>query len=348
MAKRVRKKKARHHDGHHGGSWKVAYADFVTAMMALFLVLWLVAQGDQRLKVAIANYFRQPGAFDTVKGNIFKGEDTGSKEGDNKLTTILSTRDDEKALYSTAALLRKKLSQLASKDRIKVDMTDEGLHIQILDKADRASFPSGSAELEPATRDILHEIASTICELPNPIQVGGHTDSYTFASPNYTNWELSTDRANAARRELEAECVQPERIRRVVGYADTKPLIADDHYAPANRRISIMLLYLKVAAQESNSATDRPETSETNKAGGPADDESETPKSDKDAESEVPKSDKKAEPEASKSDKKAKATDLKSNRPQTLAKNKPAESDSDQSVAPNTGRPRKVTAERNR
>src|ERR1700742_4047784 len=142
MAKRVRRKKARHHDGHHGGSWKVAYADFVTAMMALFLVLWLVAQGDQRLKVAIANYFRQPGAFSTVKGNIFKGEDTGSKDGDNKLTTILSTRDDEKALYSTAALLRKKLSQIAGKDRIKVDMTDEGLHIQILDKADRASFPS--------------------------------------------------------------------------------------------------------------------------------------------------------------------------------------------------------------
>lgn len=263
MARRIRRKKTRHHAAHHGGSWKVAYADFVTAMMALFLVLWLVGQGDQKLKTAIANYFREPGVFDTVKGNIFKGEESGIKEGAGNLSTIMSTRDDEKALISTATLLRKKLSQIASNNRIRVDMTDEGLHIQILDDADRASFPLGSAELEPGTREIIKEIAARICELPNPIQIGGHTDSYTFPGASYTNWELSTDRANAARRELEADCVEAQRINRIVGYADTKPLIADDHFAPANRRISIMLLFMKVMAKETTAVTDTPETSPT-------------------------------------------------------------------------------------
>ena len=98
--RRVRVKKARHHGGHHGGSWKVAYADFVTAMMALFLVLWLVSQGDHKLKAAIANYFRAPGAFDTTTGNVFSSHTSA----DEKLNTALATRDDEKALYSTASL----------------------------------------------------------------------------------------------------------------------------------------------------------------------------------------------------------------------------------------------------
>src|ERR1043165_4984637 len=158
MARRIRRKKTRHHAAHYSGRWKVAYAAFVTAMMSLFLVLWLVGQGDQKLKSAIANYFREPGVFNTVKGNIFKGEESGTKEGAGNLNTIMSTRDDEKALISTAALLRKKLSQIAGSNRIKVDMTDEGLHIQILDEADRASFALGSAELEPGTREILKEI----------------------------------------------------------------------------------------------------------------------------------------------------------------------------------------------
>lgn len=258
MARRVRKKKASHHGGHHGGSWKVAYADFVTAMMALFLVLWLVAQGDQKLKASIANYFREPGAFDTAPGNIFKESGEGKQEGDGKPATI-TRLEDLKALNTTAALLRSKLSQMASRDRIKIDMSEEGLHIQILDKADRASFPSGSAELEQPTREILSEIATTICELPNPIQIGGHTDSYTFPGMAYTNWELSADRANAARRELETDCVKADRIRRIVGYADTKPLILDDPYAPANRRISILLFFQKVPATETTPETDKPE-----------------------------------------------------------------------------------------
>jgi chemotaxis protein MotB len=239
--RRVRVKKARPHAAHHGGSWKVAYADFVTAMMALFLVLWLVSQGDHKLKASIANYFRTPGAFNTTSGNVFDSK----AAAEEKLTTAMATKDDEKALYSTAALLRKKLSKLAGNDQVRIDMTEEGLHIQILDKADEVSFPLGSAEMSPTTRGILGEIAAGICELPNAIQIGGHTDSYTFPGSGYSNWELSADRANAARRELEADCVQPGRIRRIVGYADTRPLVPETPYAPANRRISIMLLWQK-------------------------------------------------------------------------------------------------------
>lgn len=244
--RRVRVKKVRAHAAHHGGSWKVAYADFVTAMMALFMVLWLVSQGDHKLKASIASYFRTPGAFNTTSGNVFDAH-TNAEE---KLTTAMATRDDEKALYSTAALLRKKLSKLAGNDQIRIDITEDGLHIQILDKADQVSFPLGSAEMSPATRTILGEIASDICNLPNSIQIGGHTDSYTFPGSGYSNWELSADRANAARRVLETDCVQPARIRRIVGYADTRPLVAGTPYAPANRRISIMLLWQKTVAAD--------------------------------------------------------------------------------------------------
>jgi chemotaxis protein MotB len=145
-----------------------------------------------------------------------------------------------------AALMQQKLEKSpelrADKDKVKIDITEEGLRIQILDKADRVSFTSGSAELAQEARDILGEIARGICNLPNPIFVGGHTDRKLFPEGSiYTNWELSTDRANAARRTLEANCVKPEQIRRVVGYSDTELLIPSDPYAPANRRITIIV-----------------------------------------------------------------------------------------------------------
>jgi len=273
MARRIRRKKARAHAVHQGGSWKVAYADFVTAMMALFLVLWLVSQGDQKLRAAIANYFRNPGVFETVRGNgVLNPEETSSHSGNSSLDTMLTTKEDQKVLFNMGAVLRLKLSEIAGKGRIRIEMTDEGLHIQILDDADRASFAMGSAELEPATRDILKEIASRICELPNPIQIGGHTDSYTFPGAGYTNWELSADRANAARRELETDCIKPERINRIVGYADTKPLIADAPFAPANRRISIMLMFMKAAAKEPTPVPGNPEVSTNGKPEAPATD----------------------------------------------------------------------------
>lgn len=239
---RRRVKKVKAHGKHHGGAWKVAYADFVTAMMALFLVLWLVSQADTKLKQAIANYFRTPGVFDTMRGGVLSGEQDVSKEPKD-----LTFKENDDALFSIARALRKEMESRSDlKDRVKVEMTEEGLRIQILDKANQVSFPSGSAQMATDASQILREIAGAICNLPNQILIGGHTDSHVFSSDNnYTNWELSADRANAARRELQAGCVKPEQIRKIVGYADTEPLVPEDPFSPSNRRISITVLRLK-------------------------------------------------------------------------------------------------------
>jgi chemotaxis protein MotB len=246
---RRRVKKVAGHGGHHGGAWKVAYADFVTAMMALFLVLWLLSQADTKLKEAIANYFRAPGAFTTLRGGILDGPRKASKD-----PSSLTSKDEEKAFLSAAISLKRQFSSRpefsAYKDQIKVDVTPEGLRIQIIDRADKVSFASGSAELTASTKTILAEIARGVCQLPNPVTIGGHTDRQPFSNGSaYTNWELSADRANAARRALEAECVKPAQIRRVVGYADTELLVPDDPFAAANRRISITVLRVAGTAE---------------------------------------------------------------------------------------------------
>lgn len=253
---RRRVKKSRGHGGHHGGAWKVAYADFVTAMMALFLVLWLVSQADTKLKEAIASYFRSPGVFNTMDGGILSGAKKISKE-----PTSLTSKDDEQALFSVAENIKKKFSTRPEfskvKDQVKIEVTEEGLRIQIIDQADKVSFPSGSAELTTEARAILTEIAQGICGLENKINIGGHTDSYVFPSAKgYTNWELSADRANAARRVLESACVKPAQIRRIVGYADTEPMVANDPYSPANRRISITVLRQVQAIEENAGETE--------------------------------------------------------------------------------------------
>ena len=251
---RRRVKKAKNHGHHHGGAWKVAYADFVTAMMALFLVLWLVSQADVKLKQAIAAYFRSPGVFDTLKGGVLSQAKKVSKEPGS-----LTSKDDEQALFGVAEALQKQFDTRPEfskyKDQVHINVTEEGLRIQIIDKADRVSFPSGSAELTEDAKAILTEIALGICNLPNKIKIGGHTDSRVFPSSNgYTNWELSADRANAARRVMEKGCVKPEQVLRIVGFADTEHLVPNDPYSPANRRISIVVLRLnqteKAAVEE--------------------------------------------------------------------------------------------------
>lgn len=250
-------KKVKAHAAHHGGAWKVAYADFVTAMMALFLVLWLVSQADTKLKQAIANYFRSPGVFDQQAGGIINGPKKVSKD-----PTALTSKEEEQSLFGLATTLKKKFSTRPEfskyKDQIKIEMTEQGLRIQILDKADRVSFGSGSAALTADARTILEEIARAICELPNPLLIGGHTDRLTFPADSvYTNWELSADRANAARRALESSCVKPEQIRRIVGYADTEPLVPEDPYAVANRRISITVMKINGPGPSASVGTEK-------------------------------------------------------------------------------------------
>jgi chemotaxis protein MotB len=254
---RRRIKKVKGHGGHHGGAWKVAYADFVTAMMALFLVLWLVSQADTKLKQSIASYFRSPGVFDSMAGGILSQAKKVSKEPTNQ-----TSKDDEQALFSVAETLRKQFSTkpafARNNEQVKIDVTDEGLRIQLIDKADKVAFSSGSADLTPDAQAILTEIATGICTLPNKINIGGHTDSRVFPSDNgYTNWELSTDRANAARRILESNCVKSEQIHRIVGFADTEPMIPEDPFSPANRRISITVL--RLAAPQDKDPNPKPE-----------------------------------------------------------------------------------------
>lgn len=249
---RRRIKKVAAHGGHHGGSWKVAYADFVTAMMALFLVLWLLSQADQKLKQSVANYFRSSGVFSQQAGGIMNGPKKISQDPSSEST------HEQNMFNDIATRLKAQLSSRAEfkgdKDRVKVEVTDEGLRIQIVDKADRVTFESGSAQLNPAAREVLAEIAKEICGLPNPIAIGGHTDKHLFpAGSNYTNWELSADRANAARRALEAGCVKPDQVQRVVGYADTELLYPNQPFAPANRRINITVLRLHKSATSTDS-----------------------------------------------------------------------------------------------
>lgn len=219
----------------------MAYADFVTAMMALFLVLWLVSQADTKLKESIANYFRSPGVFDTMQGGILSAAKKVSKEPSN-----LSSKDEEQALFNVASTLQKKFEKRPEfskfKDQVKVEVTEDGLRIQILDKAERVSFPVGSAELTEEAKTILTDIADAVSSLPNPIVIGGHTDSRPMQLGNgYSNWELSADRANAARRFLDASGVNPKQIIRIIGYADSDLLVPEDPFAPANRRISITI-----------------------------------------------------------------------------------------------------------
>ncbi len=219
----------------------MAYADFVTAMMALFLVLWLVSQADTKLKESIANYFRSPGVFDTMQGGILSAAKKVSKEPTN-----LASKDEEQALFNVAQTLQKKFEKRPEfskfKDQVKVEVTEDGLRIQILDKAERVSFPVGSADLTEEAKTILTDIAEAISTLPNPIVIGGHTDSRPMQMENgYSNWELSADRANAARRFLDASGVNPKQIIRIIGYADSDLLVPEDPFAPANRRISITI-----------------------------------------------------------------------------------------------------------
>lgn len=243
---RRRIKKVVMHGGHHGGSWKVAYADFVTAMMALFLVLWLLSQADTKLKQSVANYFRSSGVFSQQAGGIMNGPKKVSQDPSSDSTL------EQNMFTDIATRLKGQLSSRSEfkgdKDRVKIEVTEEGLNIQIVDKADRVTFESGSAELNPTARQVLVEVAKEICKLPNPIAIGGHTDKHLFpAGSSYTNWELSADRANAARRALEGGCVKPEQVRRVVGYADTQLLYPNQPFAPANRRINISVLRMHKA-----------------------------------------------------------------------------------------------------
>ncbi len=296
IIKRVKKG----HDAHHGGAWKVAYADFVTAMMAFFLLLWLLQVATQDQKVGIADYFSpasvtksKSGAGGMLGGRTMtkegarvneatpvgvmvalppeegesdagetgvevpsetKGEDTRVViEGDDanqvsaeEAEALLAAREEEQFAQAAEALRQAidsvpELQNLVN--NLLIDQTAEGMRIQIVDEASQSMFPTGSAKMYDHTRQLLGLIVGAVRLMPQQVAIKGHTDSAPYANEDgYSNWELSTDRANASRRALIEAGMSAERIASVVGLADKDHLDADDPLSPRNRRISIILL----------------------------------------------------------------------------------------------------------
>ena len=235
------KKGRRAHVAHHGGAWKVAYADFVTAMMAFFLVMWIVGQ-SKAVKQSIAAYFRDPGAFEQAGRGVLPGSESGVDGGG--IPDGADQTQSAASLERAAEHLREALSLNFSelKDRIEVRVTDDGLLIELREAPDDGFFPSGSAAAKPATVKVLTMIATELGKLPNALAVEGHTDSLPYSSANgYGNWELSADRANTARRIMEGKGLRAGQVEAVRGYADTRLRLKEQPLDASNRRISIVV-----------------------------------------------------------------------------------------------------------
>ena len=248
----VRRGKAAHGGGHHGGAWKVAYADFVTALMAFFMVMWLVNQ-DPSVKKAIAGYFRDPGVFAQQRSvGVLTGTGPGIETGQatqhsaTRANTEEATRAEQRTLAKAAEGIRNAIEQMKDttdlRDQIEFRLTSEGLRVELVDKPGSSFFSSGSAQLLGESQHLLAAIATEIAKLNNEVVIEGHTDSLPYSpGASYGNWELSTDRANAARRAMESAGLSPTYIRAVRGYADTDLRDPDHPRDPSNRRVSILI-----------------------------------------------------------------------------------------------------------
>ena len=227
----VKKKIKRGHGGHHGGAWKVAYADFVTAMMAFFLVMWLVNQSEE-VKAGIGGYFRDPGLSEFNGGTSdvpgFPGE---------------SVEDAEDVAAERIRRAIAELPELAGLDeQIEVSLSADGLRIELIESSRTSFFDSGSTTLKGDSIRVLGVIAEVLGPMDNGVILEGHTDSRPYAGADgYTNWELSTERANAARQVMVHQGLRSTQIQSVRGYADTVPRIPADSFDPRNRRVSIVV-----------------------------------------------------------------------------------------------------------
>jgi chemotaxis protein MotB len=267
----VRKKK-RGGSAHHGGAWKVAYADFVTAMMAFFMVMWLVATMPQEKLGGIADYFRNPSAvdgraavmapgangpggagdapirmFDQVRNPPGAGPDIvrpGARDGAAQAARDAEDRRQLEALQRALEEAVASSQALAPfKDQLLIDITPEGLRIQIVDTHNRPMFDLGSSNLKGYADEILVELATYLNQVENRVAISGHTDNTPYSGQSgYGNWELSTQRANAARRSLVVGGLQDAKLSRVVGLSSSVPFDKSDERNPINRRISIVVL----------------------------------------------------------------------------------------------------------
>jgi chemotaxis protein MotB len=236
-------KKARHgKHAHHGGAWKVAYADFVTAMMAFFLVMWLINTSPQ-VRSPLASYFRDPGVFDhTSGGGAAPGASMGAMAGNADTPPVAAAKA---ALEETAESIRRQLESLPDfpqiKARVEMQVTSEGLRIEMLDDADDSFFELGSFNLRPPMVEILQVITDNVKKLPNRIDIEGHTDSRPYGSMDYSNWQLSSDRANAARRAMENAGLPRTQLEALHAYGSSRPRYPENPLDPRNRRISIVV-----------------------------------------------------------------------------------------------------------
>jgi chemotaxis protein MotB len=250
----IKKKKKRHAE-HHGGAWKVAYADFVTALMAFFLVMWLLAMVAPEKKAAVAEYMKNFNVFQQSgtsfmdktsqvlnqpdKGFRISPQDLSRGSGGGGLTS-------EEMVKKLRKAIEEKLTSV--KNQVLVDIVEGGVRVQLVDAEGGTMFPSGSAEPTEKTKEILKLVSENIQSASNRIAIEGHTDAAPFKNVQTTNWELSTARASAARRELERNGIETSKMARVVGYADQELLVPDNPKDPRNRRISIILLHEKTHA----------------------------------------------------------------------------------------------------
>jgi chemotaxis protein MotB len=276
--------------GNHGGAWKIAYADFVTAMMAFFLLMWLLGSTTKGDLQGIADYFRTPlkvamsgGSGSGDSSSVIKGggTDLSRSSGQVKKSDTAEKKKTYNLKAAQAELERQELENLKNlksrlekaidanqllrqfKNQLLIDITTEGLRIQIVDEKNRSMFALARAELQPYTKEILHEIGHVLNGVPNRISLSGHTDAtpYFSGERGYSNWELSADRANASRRELILGGMDETKVLRVVGLSSSVLFDKKDPYNPTNRRISIIVMNKKAedAASSDGGTLDAPD-----------------------------------------------------------------------------------------
>jgi chemotaxis protein MotB len=223
------------HAGHHGGAWKVAYADFVTAMMSLFIVLWLMGSSE-KVKQAVSGYFNDPKGTGKLLGTLMTGTGTG--------VTVAQVSTDElqklKDKLEQEIKARKELEKLSK--QIEITITPEGLRIELIEGKDGTFYEMGSAKLSASGQELLSLLAKELKTLPNSLLIEGHTDSTPYSSDaGYSNWDLSADRANAARRLMQQDGVRVNQVTQVRGYADQMLRMKNNPTDPSNRRVSILV-----------------------------------------------------------------------------------------------------------
>ena len=243
------KKKKGHGGGHHGGAWKVAYADFVTAMMALFIVLWIVGQSKE-VKQSVSHYFKDPGAFMKSTGSAISSD---GKAPDFKATgndsTITLQLNDLGQLQAERKKLEEMISSLPEfsdfKTQVEITITKDGLQIDLIEDSTGVFFDVGSAQLKPKAIKLLQIMGGDFKTLPNGVIIEGYTDARPYVSKNYSNWMLSVDRADAARKILVHGGMRTGQLLQIRGYADRKLRKPDHPYDASNRRVSIVVALYK-------------------------------------------------------------------------------------------------------